>query len=134
MYSFQKAGGDQRTNCYCSLLTCCVGNWWATTYSVFQKMCCQNIHKGLLGSGRRAGVNLRGCSSTETWKVIYLALNIRKFFYLLVLKQTASKFLKIVVYFSKLQHSLVFFPVVRGRHCIHSLFQDSFGLIMTQFC
>lgn len=69
---------------------------------LFSKNLLRNVHKGLLGSGRRAGVKLRGCSSTETWKVIYLALNIRKFFYLLVLKPTASKFLKIVVYFSKL--------------------------------
>lgn len=80
MCSFQKSRGDQGTNCYCSLLTYCVGNWWAGTDSVFQKMYCQNIHKGLLGSGRRAGMNLRGCSSTETWKIIYLPLNIRKFF------------------------------------------------------
>lgn len=50
---FLKVGGDQRKNCYCSSLAYHGGNWYAAADSVFQKMHCQNLHKDLLGSGRR---------------------------------------------------------------------------------
>lgn len=122
--------GDQRKNCFCSLLAYCGGYWCATADSVFQKMCCQNFHKDLLRSGRRAGMSLRGCSSTGTWNVIYLPLrvimsNYQKVFLPSCYKSHSFQVFKNSCVFFKALLQFNFFLWLYGSNCLHSLFQDS---------